>query len=356
MKAINSNKRVMVVDDDPRNLKLMYAIVTREGYDCQTVQDSLLALDAMAQFDPALMLVDVMMPGMDGFELTRRIKADEKGRNIPIILVTALSDRDSRIKGLEAGAEEFVSKPIDRLELSIRLRNLLRLKEFNDFLQYHNELLEIQVRARTDELYETRLEVVRSLGRAAEFRDNETGMHTVRMSKFSQMLALAAGLNEAHAELILNAAPMHDIGKVGIPDAVLLKPDKLNPEEWAVMKGHSAIGHHILSAENPSELMELAKTIALYHHEKWDGSGYPQGLRGEAIPIEARIVALADVYDALTSERPYKKAWTPEDALAEIERSRDRHFESRLVDLFIGIYPQVEQVRRRYRDEPQGST
>ncbi len=344
-------QRILAVDDDERNLKLMHAMVTREGYDCKCVEDGAAALVAAQEYNPDLMLVDVMMPQMDGFELTRRIKSNDKTRNIPIILVTALADRDSRLKGLEAGAEEFVNKPVDAMELSIRLRNLLRLKEYSDFLVHHNELLEVQVRARTDALWKTRLEVVRSLGRAAEFRDNETGMHIVRMSKYSQLMAEAVGLGYERAELILHASPMHDIGKVGIPDPILLKPGKLNAEEWEIMKTHTTIGYNILSAEYSSELMETAKMIAVSHHEKWDGSGYPYGLKGKDIPIEARIVALADVFDALTSERPYKKAWSVEDAMCEMNKQRDRHFDSGLVDVFEEILPDVLSVRELHADE-----
>ncbi|OOZ43266.1 response regulator [Solemya velum gill symbiont] len=344
-------QRILAVDDDARNLKLISTMIRQQGYDCLCVEDGHSALAAVEQYRPDLMLVDVMMPGMDGFELTQQLKANEQTRNIPIILVTALTDRDSRLQGLEAGAEEFVSKPIDRVELSIRLRNLLRLKEYSDFLSEHKSLLELQVEARTKELYETRLEVVRSLGRAAEFRDNETGLHIVRMSKISQLMAQAIGLGEKQAELILNAAPMHDIGKVGIPDSVLLKPGKLTSEEWDIMKTHTTIGHQILSGENSSDLMDMAKIIALCHHEKWDGSGYPNGLKGEAIPIEARIVALADVFDALTNDRPYKKAWSIEEALTEIDKQRNQHFESRLVNVFIDIIPQVEQISQQYSDE-----
>jgi len=344
-------QRILVVDDEVSNRKLMHAMVSREACDCMCVEDGVAALEAAEQYKPDLILVDVMMPGMDGFELTRRLKAAATTRHIPIILVTALSDRESRLKGLEAGAEEFLNKPVDSMELSIRLRNLLRLKEYSDFLVHHNDLLEIQVRARTDELWETRLEVVRSLGRAAEYRDNETGMHIVRMSKYSQLMAQAIGMGNESAELILHASPMHDIGKVGIPDSVLLKPGKLDAEEWETMQTHAEIGHRILSAEKTSDLMEMAKLIALRHHEKWDGSGYPHQLKGEAIPVEARIVALADVFDALTSKRPYKEAWSVEAALEEINRQRDRHFESRLVDVLLEVLPDIRIIKETYKDE-----
>lgn len=344
-------KKIVVVDDDDFHRNWLYEMVRYDGYDCLSIEDSTRALNIIKQYDPDLILVDVLMPGMDGFELTRLIKADDKTRNTPVILVTALSDQDSRIKGLASGAEEFISKPVDRVELSMRIRNLLRLKEYHDLLTNHNEQLEAQVRARTDELRETQLEVVRSLGRAAEFRDCETGLHIVRMSEISRLMAQACGLGEARAELILNASPMHDIGKVGIPDNILLKRGGLTASEWSVMQSHVTIGHRILSSEKSSDLMDMARLIALSHHEKWNGSGYPNALKETAIPIEARIVALADVFDALTSARSYKNAWTVDEALTEINRQRNKHFESRLVDVFIDILPDVVKIKDRYCDE-----
>lgn len=344
-------KRILVVDDDPTNLKLIKLLLNKEGYDCLCKKNGQDALLVVKHYNPDLMLIDVMMPIIDGFELTRQFKANESTKNIPIILVTALSDRNSRIEGLETGAEEFVNKPIDQMELKIRVRNLLKLKEYSDLLANQKETLETEVFNRTEELYDTRLEVVRSLGRAAEFRDNETGMHILRMSQISELITREAGLGESRSKLILNAAPMHDIGKVGIPDNILLKPGKLTELEWAVMKTHTLIGFRILSAEKPSELMDLARSIALNHHEKWDGSGYPNGLQGEEIPIESRIVAVADVFDALTSQRPYKEAWTNEQAVAEIRKQKGHHFEPLLVDVFCDILPQIIQIREKFSDE-----
>lgn len=344
-------KRILVVDDDSTNLKLIKALLTKEGYDCLCKKNGQDALLVLKQYRPDLMLIDVMMPVMDGFELTRQIKANESTKNIPVILVTALSDRNSRIEGLETGAEEFINKPIDQMELKIRVRNLLRLKECIDQLANHKMTLEAQVLMRTEELYETRLEVVRSLGRAAEFRDNETGMHILRMSHYSKLVAQEIGLGEERSKLLLNASPMHDIGKVGIPDSILLKPGRLTPLEWSIMQTHTIIGFRILSAEKPSLLMDLARSIALNHHEKWDGSGYPNGVAGEEIPIEARIVALADVFDALTSKRPYKEAWTREQAIAEIRQQSGAHFEPLLVDAFCDLMPQISEIGKEYSDE-----
>ena len=346
-----NSKKVLIVDDDERNCKLLLAMVQQEGHECQTAMDGKQALQVAQQWLPDLILLDVMMPEMDGFEVARRLKADDKTRVTPIIFLTALTDRDSRLQGLDAGAEEFLNKPIDRIELVIRMRNLLRIKEYNDFLAHHNQILEKQVREQTAELWDTRLEIVRSLGRAAEYRDNETGYHIIRMSRFSQLIAQAMGLGDTRAELLLHASPMHDIGKVGIADHILLKPGKLTPEEWQIMKEHTTIGAEILRANKQSELMELAATVAISHHERWDGSGYPNGLAGENIPVEGRIVALADVFDALTSERPYKKAWPIEEAIAEIKKQSGSHFEPRIVHLFLEMLPEVLTVRDQYLDD-----
>lgn len=346
-----STQRILIVDDDAANLKLIKSMLNEQGYDCLCKKNGEEAILSLNKFSPDLMLIDVMMPVIDGFELTRKIKSNEATKNVPVILVTALSDRESRLQGLESGAEEFISKPIDKMELQIRVRNLLRLKEYSDLLSNHKRSLEAEVKVRTEELYDTRLEIVRSLSRAAEFRDNETGMHIVRMSKFSQMLAQAIDLGEERSSLILNASPMHDVGKVGIPDNILLKQGKLSPPEWIVMQTHTNIGHRILSVEKPSQLMDTAKSIALHHHEKWDGSGYPKGLHGEAIPIEARIVAVADVFDALTSKRPYKEAWPVDKAIKEMFSLKGKHFESRLVDAFCDIMPKIEEVQKQYSDD-----
>lgn len=344
--------RVLIVDDHESNRKLLATILGHEGYHCETAKDGEDALQMMSDIKPDLVLLDIMMPGLNGFEVAKQLKAQDSTRHVPIIMLTALNDRESRIKGLDAGAEDFLNKPFDQLELRVRIRNLLKIKEYQDFLLNHNDLLETQVMARTQELWETRLDIVRSLGRAAEYRDNETGMHIIRMSKFSQALALAIGQSRQWGELILNASPMHDIGKVGIPDKILLKPGKLTPEEWEIMKTHTSIGAEILQAQRPSELSAMASSIAIAHHEKWDGSGYPNGLAGENIPLEARIVALADVFDALTSERPYKKAWSEEDAIAEIRKLGGSHFQPMLVEAFLDVLPDMSQIREQYIDGP----
>ena len=248
-----------------------------------------------------------------------------------MIFVTALTDTDDEAEGFEAGAVDYITKPVSPLIVKARIRTHLSL-------------------VRVDELRETRLQIVQRLGMAAEYKDNETGLHVIRMSHYSRLLALAAGLGEAEAEDLLHAAPMHVVGKIGIPDAILRKPGKLDADEWSVMREHSRIGAKIIG-EHPGGLLKMAHNIALCHHEKWDGSGYPHGLRGEAIPLEARIVAIADVFDALISERPYKKAWSVEEAVTLIRSEAGRHFEPRLVELFIDrCLPQVLEVRELWKE------
>lgn len=344
------NKRILVVDDDPSNLKLTNVLLVQSGYDCLCETNGNDALEAVQLFGPDLMLVDVMMPGMDGFELTRRIKSNDFTKHIPVILVTSLSDKESRLAGLEAGAEEFVNKPIDKMELIVRIRNLLRLKDISDQLAKHKMSLESEVQVRTEELYDTRLDIVRALSRAADFRDKDAGLHVICMSEISYLLANAAGLEEERSDLILNAAPMHDIGMVSISDNILLKPGKLTESEIETVKSHTHIGFQILNTKRPSHLMNVAKSIALCHHEKWDGSGYPRGLKGNDIPVEARIVALADVFDTLIRNRPYRKAWTKEDALTEIEKQKGLHFDPKLVDAFFYILPQIDEVVESFKD------
>ena len=227
------------------------------------------------------------------------------------------------------------------------IRNMLEVRMLNQAIKRQNQILEEKVYERTRELDETRLEIIRRLGRAAEYRDNETGLHIIRMSQYSQILGLADGMTESEADMLLNASPMHDIGKIGIPDSILLKPGKLTPDEWKIMKTHSTIGAEILSGHQ-SELMMEARQIALMHHEKWDGSGYPKGRSGDEIPLVGRIVAIADVFDALTTVRPYKKAWNVEDAVDYIAQNSASHFDPRLVELFLKILPEVLIIRAKY--------
>lgn len=332
---------VLVVDDVPENIATLSACL-RDQYRVvfATRGEDALELARTQRID--LILLDVVMPHLDGYEVCRRLKADITTREIPIIFVTGLTEPGDQALGLRLGAVDFLQKPCPP-EI-VRLRVRLHLERYNQAL-----MLERRVQERTLELEETRLEIVRRLGRAAEYRDNETGMHVVRMSHVSRLLGEAAGVTGTQLRLLFHAAPMHDVGKIGIPDAILLKPAKLNAEEWEVMKTHTVIGAAIIG-EHASDLMRMARIMALSHHEKWDGSGYPNGLAAEAIPLEGRIVAIADVFDALTSVRPYKRAWSTSEAVAFMEAQREKAFDPHLLGLFLEMLPQVEAIRAEYSD------
>lgn len=345
--------RILVIDDETSNLKLMSRLLESAGYrHISTLSDPRQAAHRYLEEQPDTILLDLNMPGMDGFEVMEQLQQTASAPLAPILVLTAQHSLEYRTRALQSGARDYVTKPFERVELLARVKNLVDIHRYHRSLHDRNALLENRIRERTRELYTTRLQIVRRLGRAAEFRDNETGMHIVRMSKISALLGRAMGMSEHECDLLLNAAPMHDIGKIGIPDAILLKPGKLDPEEWRIMQTHTTIGAEILSGDN-SALLRMAHAIALSHHEKWDGSGYPRGLKGEAIPLPGRICALADVFDALTSERPYKRAWPVEEALAFIRDNSGRHFDPTLVEKFMAHLDEIQAIRQRYADIPE---
>jgi putative two-component system response regulator len=325
--AGDARKTVLCVDDEPSNLQVLKQILQAE-YRLLFARDGRRAIELARVERPDLILLDVMMPDMDGHEVCRMLKADERLARMPVIFVTALSDVEDEARGLELGAVDYICKPVSPAIVRARVRTHLSLVSVS-------------------ELIETRLQVIQRLGLAAEYKDNETGLHVIRMSHYACILARAAGWSEQRAQELLHAAPMHDIGKIGIPDHILRKPGKFDDHEWEIMKNHVDIGVRIIG-EHDSGLLAVARRIVSGHHEKWDGSGYPHGLRETAIPIEARIVAVADVFDALTSERPYKKAWSVEDACALLIEQKGRHFEPRLVDLFLDCLPQVLEIKQRW--------
>ena len=332
---------VLVVDDAPESIDVLRGVLGSD-YQLKAAINGPTALEIAELTQPDLILLDVMMPGMDGHEVCRRLKLNPATAPIPVIFVTTLSDARSEERGLSLGAVDYVAKPYVASLVRSRVSTHVALHR-------HQRTLEALVDQRTAELVATRLEVIRRLGRAAEYRDNETGMHVLRMSHISRLVALAAGLGEAEAELILQASPMHDVGKIGVPDSILLKPGKLDPDEWELMKRHTVIGAEILG-DHPSELMVTAKCVALAHHERWDGGGYPGGLRGEAIPQVARIVAIADVFDALLSVRPYKQAWSLADTTAKIAAERGHHFDPQVVDALFRVLDHCIAVREKYKD------
>ncbi|MCG8311600.1 MAG: two-component system response regulator [Pseudomonadales bacterium] len=322
-------QKILVVDDEPTNLRVL-KLMLQEDYDLVFAKSGEEALSLVVNEMPNLILMDVMMPNMTGFEACKSIKANKLTAHIPVIFVTALRDEVDEAAGFDCGGVDYIIKPLRPPIVKARVKTHLSL-------------------VKADELKTTRLQIIQKLGRAAEYKDNETGLHVMRMSHYSHILALAYGFPENIAEDLLNAAPMHDIGKIGIADNILLKPGKLTSEEFDVMKKHPLIGAEILGESN-AQILKMARTVALHHHEKWDGSGYPYGLKGEDIPIEARIVAIADVFDALTSERPYKKAWTVEDALTFMDEQRGRHFDPELVALFHSELPKILEIKERFSE------
>jgi len=342
---------ILIIDDEPINVLLLKKILEREGYKNIHGTSNPCEVDVLStetEFDA--FLLDIRMPRLDGYDIMTLLKEKFASDYIPVLVLTAQTDRETRLKALEYGAKDFLTKPFDQIETLTRIRNLLEVRLLHKRIRDQNIILEEQVKLRTKELYDTRKEVITRLGLAAEYRDNETGNHIIRMSQFAKLLALEMGLSEAHADIILNAAPMHDIGKIGIPDRILLKPEKLDADEWKIMQTHVNIGAKILAGQ-PSVLMQTARLIAMHHHERWDGKGYPVGLKGEEISIEGRICAIADVFDALLSERPYKKAWTLERAVSLIEEQAGQQFDARITPLLRKILPAVIEIRAKYSDE-----
>jgi len=342
---------ILIVDDEIANVKLLERILQINGYqNVHSTTDSreVEGLCNATEFDA--FLLDIRMPKINGFEVMENLKTHFKDDYIPVLVLTAQTDQETHLKALEYGAKDFVTKPFNTPEVLNRIYNLLEVRLMHKQVKQQNLVLEDKVKQRTKELYHTRQQVIQKLGLAAEYRDNETGNHIIRMSKYSYLLALSYGLSEQQADLILNASPMHDIGKIGIPDNVLLKPGKLDAGEWEIMQSHVTIGGKILSDED-SQLMNTAQQIALHHHEKWDGSGYPKGLQGEEISIAGRICAVADVFDALLSKRPYKEPWPIEKAIDLIESEAGKHFDPKVAPFMKQILPQVQIIMTEYPDE-----
>ena len=334
---------VLVVDDVPENIDLLGEIL-RDDYYVRVATGGEKALRMIYSDEPPdLVLLDIMMPGLSGLELCRRIKANPDRRKIPIIFVTAKSTPEDERVGLDTGAVDYITKPVSPPVVLARVRTHLALYD-------QARELERMVMQRTSELGMSRLQIIRRLGHAAEFRDDATGNHILRVAHYSRLIAEAYGLGPNATRIIFSTAPMHDVGKIGIRDAVLLKPGRLTEEEWAEVRRHPAIGADIVGMHD-NELLASARTIALTHHEHWDGSGYPNNLKGDAIPLEGRIVAIADVFDALTSSRSYKRAFSVEESL-NIMGEQDRgHFDPALMAAFHEVLPEVLRVNREYADE-----
>src|SRR3954452_4534587 len=339
---------ILVVDDTPLNISILTEILRGEYRVLAAINGEQALKIARADPPPDLILLDVMMPAMSGHEVCQRLKEESSTRKIPVIFVTAMNQVEDEAQGFALGAVDYITKPVSPPIVQARVKTHLALYD-------QNRELERLVRERTAELRHTRMEIIKRLGRAGEFRDNETGMHVIRVAHYCRLLGEAVRMNEEDVALLFHAAPMHDIGKIGIRDDVLLKPGKLDDAEIKVMRKHVPFGAEIIG-EHGDALLSMARLIALTHHEKWDGTGYHRGLKGEAIPLVGRITAIADVFDALTSVRPYKKAWPVQDAVTLIKREAGTSFDPELVKVFVEILPQILAMREKYSDAPQVGT
>lgn len=349
--------KVLVVDDEALNRELLADLLAPLGYEVRLAENGQRALELVGNDPPDVILLDVMMPDLDGFEVARRIKSDKTAQGIPVVMVTALNSVEDRVKALQAGANDFLSKPVDRLELEATVGSQMQVKAYHDFMKNYQIKLEAEVARRTEELSTTLLKLKRAsldtimrLARAAEYKDEDTGSHILRMSSYAAVVARHLGLGETVAQWILYAAPMHDVGKIGIPDEILLKPGKLNDAEWVIMRTHTTIGASILSGAKAGYL-KLAEIIALTHHERWDGQGYPNGLKGNQTPLVGRITAITDVFDALTTKRPYKDAFPLEKAYAIIREGRGSHFDPEVVDAFFAVEQEILAIKEKYGDD-----
>jgi len=337
----DKQKTILIVDDSPENIHVLTGVLSPYYKTKAAINGKIAIKIACSENKPDMILLDIMMPDLDGYAVCRYLKQFPETAKIPIIFISAKNEIKDEEKGFDLGCVDYINKPISPSLVLARVSAHLKLADQQSHLMG-------LVKKTTEHLEKTRMEIIESLGRAAEFKDNETGMHVVRMSWYSYHIAKQLTGNEAWSELLRNAAPMHDIGKIGIPDDVLLKPGKLNDDEWITMQKHVEYGVEILG-KHETELLVLAVEVAEFHHEKWDGSGYPKGISGKDIPLSARIAAIADVFDALTSDRPYKKAWTVADAVELIESESGKHFDPELVCNFKDCLPLILQSKEQHR-------
>jgi putative two-component system response regulator len=335
-----ARSKILVVDDEPANLNLMRQIL-KNDYDLAFAKSGADALANLNKQVPDLILLDVMMPGMDGHEVCRKIKADPRLSAVPVIFCTAMTEEGDEVLGFKLGASDYVTKPVRPAVVLARVRTHLALAD------QHRATRE-EVRVANKDLIDSRMKALLMLGKAAEFKDNDTGLHVVRMSQYSHLLARASGWNEDSCDVLLNAAPMHDIGKISTPDSILKKPGPLDGDEMSIMRQHCVSGAEIIGeAQSDTPLFNMAKEIALSHHEKWDGTGYPHGLAGESIPVSARVVAIADVFDALTSRRPYKSPWPVEKTFDFLQENAGKHFDPQLIDIFVSLKNEIIEIQQR---------
>jgi len=358
------NVKILIVDDDPFIRKNLQEILSLEGYKVYTAENGKDALEKLFEIEPDIMLIDFLIPEIDGISLCKIIKNNPETVDIGVILITAANDLNTRVKGLASGADDFLNKPFFIPELKARIISLSKMKKYRDFLKNYQNVLEKEVEKKTTELQkiylelqiayneikDLSLEIIHRLAKAAESRDEYTGFHIQRISFYSTKIAEHLGLSKDKVELIRYGSPLHDIGKLSIPDSILLKPAPLYEKEWEIMKMHTIIGAKILEGSK-IKYLKVAEKIALLHHERWDGTGYPYGLKGKKIPLFARIVSIADVFDALTSDRPYRKALPVEIAFEIIKNEAGSHFDPELVEIFLKIKDEIIEIRELFKDE-----
>ena len=348
---MESKANVLVVDDEEQVLNMVKKVLLEHEYDVSLARDGTEALEKVKEVSPDVILLDIQMPGMNGIEVTKTLKENDETKIIPIVILSVLHNADYRIEALKAGADDFISKPFIVQELITRIKTLVQVKEYNDHMvNYQKELQEL-VEIKTKQIRDMTFETVYRLSRAAEFRDEETGDHIKRLSSYAASLYQKMGKPEREIEAIQYASIMHDVGKIGVPDTILLKPGKLDAKEWELMKMHTTIGGKILEGSS-SKFLLFGESIALTHHEKWDGSGYPNGFRGKEIPIVGRVIAVVDVFDALTSKRPYRREpFSVEEAFNIIAKGKGTHFDPEIVDTFLSMRNEIIKIKNEYKNE-----
>lgn len=332
---------VLIVDDTIENLDILTEIL-KDEYNVKVATNGVLALRVAEKTLPDIILLDIIMPEMDGYEVCVKLKENPLTKKIPVIFISAKNQDIDEVMGFALGAVDYITKPISAVITKARIKTHLALSD-------QKKGLEIEVKEKTKELFDTRLEIIHKLSKAAEYKDDETGRHIERVSRYSALIGREYGLGLEECEILMNAAPMHDIGKIGVPDYILQKPSKLTVEEFEVIKTHTSIGAEILGGSN-SALLNVAKKIAFEHHEKWNGTGYPLGLKGEEINLYARITAVADVYDALTSKRPYKDPWLSEKAIEWIMNQSSQHFDPKVIIAFTKVIPKILEIENKLKD------
>ncbi len=351
-KSMEKSPTILITDDDVWQQKLIEITLSGIGYQIISANDGEKALSLVAEYMPDVILLDIQMPKKNGFEVLAEVKQNTSTQGIQVVMVTGSEENEARSRALELGADDFLMKPVDRVLLKARIRSSVKLKAYYDHIKTYQQQLEADVDQKTRQLQEafkqlkeSSLETIFRLARAAEYKDEHTGDHILRMSHSSAVLSEGMGFDKQYCDMILYASPMHDVGKIGIPDRILLKPGRLDTEEMDIMKNHTIIGARILEGSS-SKIIQLAEVIALSHHEKWDGSGYPQGLKGSEIPLEGRIVAIADVFDALMSARPYKKAFTIDQVLDILKEGRCVHFDPDVHDVFFSRLDRILEIQQ----------